>query len=90
MNLINLSDELINLDNVSHIQRIRPGHKDWISTNTVTVDSHQIRFYFGSEDYTCIAYGKQESQWRNDWHWLNSFAVDRIAAPQRSPDGGNQ
>ena len=90
MKLINLNGILINLDNVMYMEKIYPGHKDWIGTSSITVDSYQIRFFFGSEDYTYISYGIQESEWRNDWDWLNSFAIDRKVGPRRSPEGGSQ
>lgn len=90
MNFIKLRGEFVNLDNANQIQKIRPGHKDWIGTSSITVDSYQIRIFFGSEDYTYISYGIQESEWRNDWDWLNSFAIDRKVGPRRSPEGGSQ
>ena len=90
MKLINLNGILINLDNVMYMEKIYPGHKDWIGIDSFIVDSYQIRFYPSTGDYVCVTYGKNESQRRNDWHWLTSFVIKRTIIPPRTTDGGDE
>lgn len=86
MNYIRLRGELINLENHSYIRRVRSGEWEVIEFRTVNIESNQIRFFSGDDDYLCIDYGRNSAQWKADWNRILDWTCNQVDLTKRSPD----
>ena len=81
---IKFRNRLINLRNVTHIGTHKPGDREYVSCQMHTISEYEIRFFLNvpsgdskefESEYIRVGYGRNESEWRQDWDWLAGMST---------------